>query len=323
MRVLMTSPREKRIGREAAEWVVKFDGVAFDARDVRAFRRWLAKSEEHRAAFQLASRTWHKLDLLARLEAFDLPANDDAPMISRRALAAGAGVLAVGIGSYVALSGSDAEAFETGIGERREIALADGTRVLLNASSRIEARIRENRREARVTAGEALFAIAESGAGVFSITTPSGEIEAASGQILVKLLPEGARVALLSDGARASRRTWLGGSPPVAAGASSEIVFGETVEVGAVSADQLERRLSWRDGMLAFDDTPLSEAVADVTRQSGVRFTFADPALADLRVGGLVRADDLDAFLTLLNNNLAVRSERRDGEIVLSSTATL
>ena len=159
-------PKEKRIGREAADWVVKFDGVQFDARDVRAFRRWLAKSEDHRAAFELASRTWHKLDLLARLEAFDLPVNDDAPMISRRALAAGAGVLAIGIGSYVALSGSNAEAFETGIGERREVELADGTRVLLNAKSRIEVRIGENRREARVTAGEALFSIAESTAGV-------------------------------------------------------------------------------------------------------------------------------------------------------------
>lgn len=320
----MTSPREKRIGREAADWVVKFDGVEFDARDVRAFRRWLAKSDDHRAAFQLASRTWHKLDLLARLESFDLPANDDAPMISRRALAAGAGVLAVGIGSYVALSGGNAEAFETGIGERREIELADGTRVLLNASSRIKARIREDRREASVTAGEALFSIAESSAGVFSIATPSGEIEAASGDVLVKLLPDGARVALLSDGARASRRTWIGQSSPVTAGANSEIVFGrEDVAVDASSAEHLARRTLWRDGMLAFDDTPLSEAVADVTRQSGLRFTFADPALADLRVGGLVRADDLDAFLALLRNNLAIHTERRGDDIILSATSTL
>ncbi|GAM97014.1 iron siderophore sensor protein [alpha proteobacterium U9-1i] len=319
----MTSPRETRIGREAADWVVKFDGVAFDARDVAAFRRWLARSEDHRAAFELASRTWHKLDLLARLEAFELPANDHAPMISRRALAAGAGVLAVGIGSYVALSGDNAEAFETGIGERREIALADGTRVLLNASSRIEARIREDRREARVTAGEALFSIAESGASVFSIATPSGEIQALSGEILVKLLPDGARVALLSDGARASRRTWTGQSSPVTAGANSEIMFGRAdVAVDASTAEQLARRTLWREGMLAFDDTPLSEAVADVTRQSGVRFTFADPALADLRVGGLLRANDLEAFLDLLRDNLAVKAERRGDEIVLSSAAT-
>lgn len=323
----MTSPREKRIGREAADWVVKFDGVEFDARDVAAFRRWLAKSDDHRAAFQLASRVWNQMDLLARLDAFELTADDAPPSLSRRtALAAslGAGALAVGIGGYVAFSGGSAEAFETGVGEQREVNLADGTRVLLNASSRLETRIRDDRREARLLAGEALFTIAESSAGVFSIATPSGEIEAAGGEILVKLLPEGARIALLSDGARASRRTWIGQTSPVAAGVNSEIVIGrEAVAVDASTPEQLARRTLWREGMLAFDNTPLSEAVADVTRQSGVRFAFADPALADLRVGGLVRADDLDAFLQLLRNNLAINSEQRDGEILLSSTATL
>lgn len=323
----MTSPREKRIGREAADWVVKFDGVEFDARDVAAFRRWLAKSEDHRAAFQLASRAWNQMDLLARLDAFDLTDDDPPPSLSRRtALAAslGAGALAVGIGGYVAFSGGSAEAFETGVGEQRTVDLTDGTRVLLNASSRVEARIRDNRRKARLLAGEALFTIAESGAGVFSIATPSGEIEAASGEILVKLLPEGARIALLSDGARASRRTLLGQSTSVAAGVNSEIVIGrEDVAVDASTAEQLARRTLWREGILAFDNTPLSEAVADVTRQSGVRFVFADSALADLRVGGLVRADDLAAFLELLRNNLAINTEQRDGEILLSSTATL
>lgn len=323
----MTSPREKRIGREAADWVVKFDGVEFDARDVAAFRRWLAKSEDHRAAFQLASRAWNQMDLLARLDAFDLTADNAPPSLSRRtALAAslGAGALAMGFGGYVAFSGGSAEAFETGVGEQRTVDLADGTRVLLNASSRLEARIREDRREARLLAGEALFTIAESSAGVFSIGTPSGKIEAASGEILVKLLPEGARIALLSDGARASRRTWIGQSTSVAAGVNSEIVIGRgDVAVDASTAEQLARRTLWREGMLAFDNTPLSEAVADVTRQSGVRFAFADPALANLRVGGLVRADDLDAFLQLLRNNLAINTEQRDGEILLSSTATL
>lgn len=323
----MTSPREKRIGREAADWVVKFDGVEFDARDVAAFRHWLAKSEDHRAAFQLASRAWNQMDLLARLDAFELTADDAPPSLSRRtALAAslGAGALAVGIGGYVAFSSGSAEAFETGVGEQREVDLADGTRVLLNASSRLEARIRDDRREARLLAGEALFTIAESSAGVFSIATPSGEIEAAGGEILVKLLPEGARIALLSDGARASRRTWIGQTSPVAAGVNSEIVIGrEDVAVDASTAEQLARRTLWREGMLAFDNTPLSEAVADVTRQSGVRFVFADPALADLRVGGLVRADNLDAFLELLRNNLAINTEQRDGEVLLSSTATL
>lgn len=322
----MTSPREKRIGREAADWVVKFDGVEFDARDVAAFRRWLAKSEDHRAAFQLASRAWNQMDLLARLDAFDLTADHAPPSLNRRtALAAslGAGALAVGIGGYVAFSGGSAEAFETGIGEQREVDLADGTRVLLNASSRLEARIRDDRREARLLAGEALFTIAESNAGLFSIATPAGEIVAASGEVLVKLLPDGARVALLSDGARASRRTWIGQSSSIAAAANSEIVFRrEDVVIDASTAERLSRRMLWREGMLAFDNTALAEAAADVTRQSGVRFVFADPTLGDLRVGGLIRAGDLDAFLALLRDNLAVTSDRDGDEITLSSTAT-
>lgn len=322
----MTSPREKRIGREAADWVVKFDGVEFDARDVAAFRRWLAKSEDHRAAFQLASRAWNQMDLLARLDAFDLTADQAPSSLSRRtALAAslGAGALAVGVGGYVAFSGGSAEAFETGVGEQREVDLADGTQVLLNAGSRLEARIRDDRREARLLAGEALFTIAESNAGLFSIATPAGEIVAASGEVLVKLLPDGARVALLSDGARASRRTWIGQSSPIAAAANSEIVFRrEDVVIDASTAERLSRRMLWREGMLAFDNTALAEAAADVTRQSGVRFIFADPTLGDLRVGGLIRAGDLNAFLALLRDNLAVNSDRDGDEITLSSTAT-
>jgi len=323
----MTGPRQNRVALEAAQWVVKFDGVDFDARDVRAFRRWLAKSDAHRTAFEAASRAWNQLDLLARLEAFPLPTGgEEAPASAdRRALIAGLGLgaLAIGVGGYAAFGSSSAEAFETGVGEQRLIALSDGSRVLLNAHSRLEARIEANKRQARLTAGEALFTIAESNAGPFSIATPSGEIEAASGEILVKLLAEGARVALLSAGGRISRRNWVGRGAPVTANAMSEIVLGrEEVAVAASDTQALLRLTSWREGWLTFDNTPLSEAATDVTRQNGVRFVFADPALADLRVGGVVRAGDLEAFLALLETNLAINAERRGDEIILSSTAT-
>jgi len=331
--------RSERIADEAARWVVLIDSELFDAAAARRFKRWIARSDAHRPAFLLASRAWGELDGLQKLKAYpDIVAlleagagpsprpSAEASEPDRRALLLGAGVAGAGlcVVGYIAVSPAAAETFATGVGEQREVDLADGTRVLLNASSRLEARIGDDRREARLLAGEALFTIADSNAGVFSIATPSGKIEAASGEVLVKLLPEGARVALLSDGARAMRRTWIGQSSPVAASANSEIVFGhDEVTVDASTAEQLARRTLWREGMLAFDDTPLFEAIADVTRQSGVEFVFADPALADLRIGGLVRADDLDAFLALLDHNLAIRAERRDGEIVLSSTASL
>lgn len=332
--------RSDRILDQAARWVVLIDSAAFNAAAAARFQTWIARSPDHRAAFLLTSKTWGHLDVLPKLKAYpaiaallEAQSNTDheetqapAGLLGRRTLILGGGAAAAGacILGYNVLAPGPAEAFETGVGEQRQVTLADGTLVVLNASTRMKARIGDDRREAQLLAGEALFTIAESSAGIFSIVTPSGEIEAASGEILVKLLPKGARVALLSDAARASRRTWIGQAGPVTASANSEILFErDEVAIDAATAEQLARRTLWREGMLAFDDTPLSEAVADVTRQSGVRFVFADPALADLRVGGLVRADDLDAFLALLRNNLAINAERRSGEITLSSTATL
>jgi transmembrane sensor len=334
--------RKNRIAREAAQWVVLIDGPSFDAAAADRFRRWLARSPDHPSAFQLASRTWTDLDQLGALKAYpDIVEHLKAPAgaagtspsvasdrsVPRRALlvGAGAGAVALSLAGYAAFAPGPAVAYETAIGEKREVSLPDGTRVIMNAATRFEARIDGERRKVRMLAGEALFAISPNdAAGVFSIATPSGEIEAASGDVLVKLLPEGrARIALLSDGARALRRgpIGIGRSSPVVAGPGSEIVFGdEELAIEAPTADELARRVLWREGMLAFDDTPLSEAVADMSRQSGVRFRFADRALAEVRVGGLVRADDMGAFLDLLQNNLAISAERRDGEIVLSAS---
>lgn len=321
----MTGAREKRIRREAAQWVVKFDGVEFNARDVRTFRRWLAESDDHRAAFQHSSATWSQLDLLSKLEAFPLPA-EDVPSVDRRVVLAGglAGLMALGAGAYVVVGPGAAEAFETGVGEVRDITLADGTSVALNAGTRIEARVRRASRSARVVRGEALFSIAAANGETFSIQTAAGGIEALSGEVLVKVLPDGVRVSLMSGQGRAWRAGFISREGRVVVEPHSEIELGDgDLSVTRIEAPLESRRTLWREGRLAFDDTPLSEAVADVSRHSGAQFEFADHALAELRIGGLIEARDLNAFLWMLRQNLAIDARRReDGVIELSSTAS-
>lgn len=325
--------RKDRIAREAAEWAVLVDSPSFGSDAAARFRTWVRRSPDHRDAFLRANRAWTELDQLEALklhpdivtlltsdETESSPASKPSPALDRRAVLAGAGgVLVLGAAGYSAFAPGPAEAFETGVGEQRTVELADGTHVVLNASSRLEARVGGERREVRLLAGEALFAIAENPTGLFSITTPTGAVEAASGEILVKLLPRGARVSVLSEGARVSRRGLVAQRASITVGAGAEVVLGGDVTVDQANPGQLARRLSWRDGVLSFDDTPLAEAAADVTRQTGVAFIFADPALARLRVGGLVRADDVDAFLALLRANLAIAAERRDDTITLSA----
>ncbi len=323
--------RSERIADEAARWVVLIDSELFDAAAAARFRRWIARSDAHRPAFQLASRAWGELDGLQKLKAYpDIvalleagaeaaprqPAEATGP--DRRALLIGAGVAGVGlcVVGYNLLRPASAEAFESGIGELRELTLADGTIARLNAATRLEARITADERCARVVHGEVLFTITARGDDTFIILTPGGGVEAASGDVLVKVLPDGARVSIFSQSARAWRAALFSRGDRVSLGPLSEAEFGrDALHIAQADAPRLERRTLWREGRLSFDNMPLAEAVEDVSRYTGVRFVFADDALAEMRIGGVVNARDLDGFLALLHQNLGV-SAQRDGDVI-------
>lgn len=328
--------RSERIADEAARWVVLIDSENFDAAAAARFRRWIARSDAHRPAFLLASRAWGELDGLQKLKAYpDIvalleagagqapPQPREAPIPDRRALLLGAGVAGIGICvvGYNVLRPNAAEAFETGVGEQRELRLTDGTIARLNAMTRLEAHVTADQRRARVVHGEVLFTIAAREGDAFVISTSSGGVEAAGGDVLVKVLPEGARISLLSEGAHAWRAGFLSRENSVSLGPQSEVELRrEDLHVTQADATLLERRTLWREGRLSFDNAPLSEAVEDVARYTGVRFVFADDALAEMRIGGVINARDLEGFLVLLHENLGISATRRDGEIVLDVT---
>lgn len=343
--------RRARIEREAAEWVVLIDSSDLDGPAAAQFRDWLATSPDHRRAFQNASRVWSDLDQLSRLrrhpeirallataenEAAALPAGRDRAGaagigrhragLDRRAVLAGVGVgaIALGAGGYLLAGAANAQTFETGIGERREVTLVDGTKISLNADTRVEAHVNGRSRGARVTRGEALFTIASNtGAGAFEISAPGAGVEAHRGEVLVKVLTNGVRISLMSDAARAYQRGLFVASAQVQLSARSELEFGDgAFNIAEVDAPLLAQRTLWREGRLAFDNTPLEEAVADVARQTGARFVFEDSALDERRIGGVIDARDLDGFLAMLRQNLAIEARTDgDGAIVLRAMA--
>ncbi len=341
-----------RIEREASKWVVLIDSSDLDGPAAAQFRHWLAKSPDHRRAFQKASRIWSDLDQLSRLRrhpeirALLAAADDEAAAaaagrnrasaagigghgtgLDRRAMLAGAGVgaLALGAGGYLLAGAANAQSFETGVGERRDVTLKDGTTISLNADTRVEAHVSTRSRGARIARGEALFAIAgDDDAVAFEISAPGAGVEAARGQVLVKVLSNGVRISLMSGAARAYQRGFFASAAQVELSARSELEFASGA-INVTNADDplLAQRTLWREGRLVFDNTRLEEAVEDVSRQTGAQFAFDDPALAELRIGGVIDAQDLEGFLAMLRLNLAIEVQRdRGGIIVLSATTT-
>lgn len=87
--------------------------------------------------------------------------------------------------------------------------------------------------------------------------------------------------------------------------------------VRGLSAGELERHLAWRVPRLEFSGVPLGELVALFNRHNPEQLVLHDPQLAHVRLSGALRADHVDALLTLLAVEFGVRAERRDGTIEL------
>lgn len=86
----------------------------------------------------------------------------------------------------------------------------------------------------------------------------------------------------------------------------------------AVSPAELAARLAWRVPRLEFSGTPLAEAVALINRHGHARITLADAVLGDLRISGILRADNLDTLARLLEEVHGITTERRsDTEMIL------
>lgn len=64
---------------------------------------------------------------------------------------------------------------------------------------------------------------------------------------------------------------------------------------------------AWREGHLQYVDEPLNGVVADLGRYSERRIVIADPALANLRVTGVVYVKNIDGWLASLQATFPVR----------------
>ncbi len=84
------------------------------------------------------------------------------------------------------------------------------------------------------------------------------------------------------------------------------------LEVEAVAPEAAARRLAWRDHMLVLNGETIGEAAAEVGRQSGARFVFANPDTANLRVGGYIDTRDPEVFADLLRTHLSLTVQQRD-----------
>lgn len=297
---------------QAASWLTRAREGMDDA-ERAAFLDWLRERPEHAAAADLVSRAWEA----ARHGGFPAsssPAATIAPvrrrpaMMSRHVVRGGLAVsgMAAAVLTFWIAQPSQA-GFATGQG-RREVALADGTRVWLAPHSRIQARIGPLGRHVKLESGEAVFDVVHQWRG-FTVDARDVSVVDKGTLFTVRNRPDRPVAVVLARGALEVRQ---GGAT------LAEPRPGERVEIvaGQAQVDEIdaEAAIAWREGRLVFSDCTLEEALFAFADQGAPRVTLDDPALAKLHVSGAYTVADLESFLSGLSSIHPLRWKRTGRE---------
>lgn len=174
-----TSRSELTARAEASAWITRLHGPNRTPEMEQGFQRWLRERPENAREFEGLTEVW---ELVAggapargvpRLERWEQSAEARERKVLRETQrryqwrAKGtwkvAAMLLVSMGALLvtALQIWPGPRYVTGIGEQRILQLDDGTRVSLNAGSRLSVEYDEKARRIRLDSGEALFEVAK------------------------------------------------------------------------------------------------------------------------------------------------------------------
>ena len=97
----------------------------------------------------------------------------------------------------------------------------------------------------------------------------------------------------------------------------------DQIEVHHLDEPDLQRRMAWQEGYLAFSGEPLSEVVEQVNRYSTVQLEVEDPKVASIGIGGRFRIGDLDGVLDVLHTNFGIHAQQVDEHRIRLEAETL
>ena len=309
---------DKDLRAEAAEWFVLLDSGRASDDDRARHRAWLAASPEHRDVYDSVKQTFSVAQMVRTMA--------PAPGVERFAparalgrpqwglLAAGVAVVAVLLG--VRQFGPDllATHYTTGVGEHRDIALADGSIVHLNAATSLSVRFADQARDIDLRQGEALFEVAHDPSHPFRVHAAARTIQAVGTAFDVDRQGTAVEVAV-SEGTVVVSAPGVAAPNPAtdASGVSATVSKGYAVTYRAGQALAEQHAItpelvgSWQHGVLYYEDVPLAQLAGDLDRQFGTVTRIDDPRLAAMSITISLKLHDRAATLGTLAKLLPIR----------------
>ena len=343
-------PDENRLFEEAAEWFLRLR-AADTAPAVRAqFDAWCAQHPRHAATCRAVAAAWEVVGahatapelLLARHNALER-----AGMAARQRRTGGterrrwmvwAGNLAATAACLVLLAWvgrvwqaqGRIQTYETSVGERRALTLADNSRITLDAESRIAVAYSAEVRLVELFGGQAHFEVAKDPSRAFKVKVANETVVARGTAFNVEHRDDQVSVTLLQGHITVSQGEQVPAGVqadrpgiPHGGGTTHELAPGEQLIIRKngqveprrnVSVDQVT---AWQRGKIVLQKDAIADACARMNRYSRIKLRVEDQAVARLRVSGVFEAGDTTAFAEALGSLFGVRAVRVDNDSIL------
>ncbi|BCX69514.1 MULTISPECIES: FecR family protein [Pseudomonas] len=296
---------------EAAQWFVRLQEPAVDVDVHRQFDIWLNEHPQHRNEFDLLQGLWKAADLLpaARLRALceEAPTRGKRRPMMRYAVAASVLAVAVGFGLFSGLnqSSSYTAEFSTALGERRQVALPDGSVVDLDSRTRIEVHFEKNRRGIELTEGEAMFSVQHDTRRPFVVEAASARVTVTGTRFDVRRSSAETRVVVEQGTVKVQGRSAADHDfVSLTAGMGTHVdAQGQVAAAYAVNPSEMT---AWRSGKLVFNNASLADVAEQVSRYREQPLKVGNAAVGNLRLTSVFKSDNTDALLKALPSILPV-----------------
>ena len=333
-------PNIEVIRLEAAAWLAQLETAEMDSADLATLREWMGRSRSHVAELRRLAQLSASMNVMNDFAgALEEAAASFEPVVRQRPgirlyPALGLAMLFVAMLTLLTQFSRDEpepRSLVTRVGEYVEHTLPDGSHIALNTDSRLEIAFTAEVREVTLLEGEALFTVAQDPGRPFVVNAGSRRITAVGTVFLVRVEATAVEVAVTEGMVALYATAAVDAAPSPDSPDSIEPVHlrerqslrlpmneqEPQLNVKTISDSDLRRKLAWREGLLDFYRTPLTEVVAEVSRHTGMRISILDPELGDREFDGLFRVGETELLLQALAVHGDIRLTRVGADTVL------
>jgi len=311
--------------KEALQWIVRLTSGAATTADARDFENWRTQGPAHEEAFREAASFRQTVRAMNLPHPAALRAANVTPirprrqpvLMNRRTMLAGSGAIAASAAAVIVanpplgLWPSFAELtadYRTGQGERRDIRLAGGASIDLNARSALSV-INDGHGISLVT-GEAFIQLPET-ARPFLAQTGGERFASRGGSFNIRTSERETCVTCLSGAI-----TRESGDISQALKPGEQFIASPSGEARIVQVDPV-RISGWRQGLLVFRNTPLAEAVEDINRYRSAKIILTSNDVGRRQVNGIFHTDQIENAVAQIQQLLHLGVRELPGGIVL------